>query len=168
MGDAEHEIYGSDPCSLADLMGLAQDSGGEPEPQVLAAVLDEELTKPIQPELSGTHVAGATKAGGPSVESIGDLLRHPHPPLELLLLAKAYARANLQHPDSALPRDVALVLYFTCIAAAMVKCGQRITHLQSRSLRDGLAWAADRTWASDGTRGLLRAALESIQEDKGL
>jgi len=173
MADPAYDIYKSDPRSLADLLALAQGSGGESDENVLAAVLDDELTKPVRFELcavSGAQAAGArlaASAEGLLVKSLGDLLQHPHPPLELLVLTKAYARANLQHPDGPLPHDVALVLYFACIAAAMVRCGRRITQLGADSLRQGLAWAAGRRWVTGHTQAILQEALALLKEDSG-
>ena len=173
MDDPAHEIYESDPRSLAHVLDLVQGSGKESDPEVLAAVLDDELTRPVQFELSavGPALAGAARIAASSqgllVKSLGDLLQHPHPPLELLVLAKAYARSNLQHPDSALPRDVALVLYFACIAAAMVRCGRRITQLGTESLSAGLAWAAGQAWVAEETRDLLQDAGTSLTRESG-
>jgi hypothetical protein len=171
MADHAHDIYERDPRSLADLISLAQRAGRDTDPRVLAAVLQDELQKPVQFDLGaagrgeGAKAKTAASAEGLLLRGLGDLLRHPHPPPALLILTKDYARAHLQHPDSHLPRDVALVLYFACIAAAIVTSGRRITKLQAEPLRKGLGWAADRTWLTDEVRSLLRAALASLKTE---
>ena len=171
MADSAHDIYESDPRSLANLIGLAQRAGRDTDPRVLAAVLEDELTKPVQFDLDavgrreGAKAEVMASAHGLLLKSLGELLQHPHPPAALLILTKEYARANLQHPDSALPREVALVLYFACIAAAMLKCGRRITELEGEALRKGLDWAAGRAWLTDGVRSLLHGALASTERD---
>jgi hypothetical protein len=62
---------------------------------------------------------------------------------------------------------VAGVLYWSAIAAALVKTGQRITSLADAKLRDGFAWTAQFNWLDEAGRALLRHATEKLATAAG-
>jgi hypothetical protein len=97
-------------------------------------------------------------ARGLLLSSFADLLHHPRPPLEMLRMTKRFAKAARHHPDSPLPPQVANVLYYASIAAALLRCGRRISELDDASLQKGLAWCTSRDWVDAPLRGLLREA----------
>jgi hypothetical protein len=96
------------------------------------------------------------------LKSFSDLFHHPVPPLELLTLTKDFAKANMDHPDSALPQEVAAALYYASIAAALVRLDKRISQLKDAELQRGLLWAKDQPWVDDPTRQLLAQAVNKI------
>ena len=59
-----------------------------------------------------------------------------------------------------MPRDIATMLYFACAAAALVRCGERITRLDDTKLREGLEWAIAQSWLDGTSRELFTAALK--------
>jgi hypothetical protein len=75
----------------------------------------------------------------------------------LVVCLKDYARAACD--DGSLPTEVATLLYFTAIALAAVRCGERITGLDDAALRAGLEWAVGLHWGDDAIRAVLREHL---------
>ncbi len=136
-------------------------------------VYRHEISAPVEYSLEGI---GPGKRGGLArlcashgllIRSIADLLSHPNPPVELLELTKDYAKASREHPESALPPEVATVLYFACIAAAFLRCGRRITELADEPIKRGMEWGTSIPWLDDGTRALFVEALRFLKAQKG-
>ena len=100
------------------------------------------------------------------LETFGDLLRHPHPPLGVLKLMKEFAKVNRDNPESSLPTEIATVIYFTAIVLALTRCGQRITGLDDDALRRGVEWVVAQPWVDESTRSLFRDALTLIGTDR--
>ena len=94
--------------------------------------------------------------------SFADLLRHQSPHLELLELVKDFAKANADHPENGLPKEIAAVLYYACIAAALLRLKARISKLSDADLRRGLRWAAEQPWLDEETKQLLARALAAM------
>jgi hypothetical protein len=67
-------------------------------------------------------------------------------PLALLEETKSFAKLNYGHPESSLPPEVSLVLYFAAIASAEANCRARISRLDDAALRAGYHWALGQTW----------------------
>jgi hypothetical protein len=106
-------------------------------------------------------------AHGLVLKSFADLFHHSAPPVELLELVKSFAKANLDHPESALPGEIASALYYLSIAAALVRLDQRITRLSDADLARGLQWAGEQVWLDDATKELLAKALQKLDGSKG-
>ena len=138
-------------------------------PEELAEIWAHQLVTPVSLDLSGlgaeTAEAMATlrEPAGAAVRTFGELLTHPRPPLELLKLTKAFAKAGRSGPEAVLPEDIAATLYFAAIAAALVRCNERITRLDDAALREGFAWAADRPWLDEPTHELLAGGLARLE-----
>jgi hypothetical protein len=92
------------------------------------------------------------------LKSFADLFHHPSPPVELLELTKDFAKANMDHAQSSLPHEVAAALYYTSIAAALVRLGARISRLPEGELRRGLLWTGEQAWLDEETKQLLLQA----------
>jgi hypothetical protein len=82
--------------------------------------------------------------------------------LELLELTKDFAKANMDHAQSSLPGEVAAALYYTSIAAALVRLDTRITRLPDADLRRGLLWTSEQAWLDAETRQLLLTGSEKV------
>jgi hypothetical protein len=108
--------------------------------------------------LSETH--------GLSLKSFSDLFEHPAPPIELLEAVKDFAKANLDHPESGLPGEIAAALYYTSIAAALVHLDSRISQLTDADLRRGLLWVMEQAWVDEATKKLLTQALKKLTDSK--
>ena len=85
-----------------------------------------------------------------------------HGPIELLRLAKDFAKANMDHPDGSLPKEVAAVLYYASISAAMTRLDERISQLKDTELERGLRWAREQPWVDNQIQQLLVRALNKL------
>lgn len=158
----------SDPRNLASVIDL------DPSPQriwnadELAAIFRHQLSASIQFDLGaldtgdGRKLAALSEAQGLLVKSFGDLLLHPNPPIELLIMLKDFAKANASHRDSALPADVAKVLYYLAISVALVRCKQRITQTTDQELAQSLRWAIELPWIQTPQREIMTEALRML------
>jgi len=61
-----------------------------------------------------------------------------------------------------LPDEVATALYYAAIAAALIRCEERITDLDDASLRHGFQWGVEQPWGDEAVKSVLREALASI------
>ena len=136
--------------ALASMLEVDWAAGRPWEERELAAVLRHQLAAPL-------HVDLRTR-GDETVATFYDLLHHPTPPIELLALAKDFAKACRADPDSPLPREVAAVIYFGAIAVARRRCGTLITQLSPEELRAGVEWVLAQPWVDPATRELFALA----------
>jgi hypothetical protein len=145
---------------LERLMELGLAAGEPLRPAELRALWRHQLGSPLQFDLgnfdpnAGARLRRLSDAEGLLLRSLGDLLRHPQPPLELLRLAKDFAKAHEQSPDGPLPPELARVLYYAAIAAAWARCGRRITALDDAQLRRAFDWALAQPWMDRATKEL--------------
>lgn len=137
-----------DPLRLAELMDSTL-----PGPPDLAAVLREVLSAPLLDVLEVEKEL--------LVHSLGDLLRHPAPGVDLLRIVKQFAKDNVR-PDSDLPHPVATWLYYASIAGALVRHGVRISNLEDGAMRDGFGWARNQSWVEEEWRTLFREAIAAV------
>jgi len=171
--DSTSLVFKSTAKKLAGLMA----AGGERDrlwrEDELAAVFRHQMAAPVLVDLGGFDPRAAallkrlSEAQSLVLRSFSDLFQHPSPPREVLELVKNFAKTNMDHPDACLPGEIAAVLYYTSIAAALVRLGLRITHLSDADLRQGLVWANGQPWLDRGTRRLLRQALKKIPHGGG-
>jgi hypothetical protein len=152
-------IRQSDPSLLSDLLHFEKLERPW-QPAELEAVLRHQLAAPVEFDLAGMGEAVADRlrtlaaSQGLVLKSVGDLLRHPHPPIELLEMLKDFAKAHVLHPRSPLPREIAAVLYYASIFAAMSRCDRQITKLDSDRLRAGVAELLPQEWLDQSIRAL--------------
>jgi hypothetical protein len=134
----------------------------------LGAILKHQMAIPIAVDLSGQKKAAAQQliavcAGqGMLLKSYEDLFEHEHPPFELLKIIKDYAKTCLSAKNSPLPSEVASVLYYATIAAAMVRCRRRISTLTDDKLRKGFKWVLTRPWKDKAISKLVKQAMSSL------
>jgi len=166
--DTAGSVFKSRPKSLATLMAARREQGRLWRPDELAAIFRHQLSAPVMLDLGGFDPGAAVKlkvlseAQGLLLKSFSELFEHPAPPIELLEATKEFAKLNLDHPESCLPREIAAVLYYTSIAAAVVRLDRRISQLPEAELRRGLLWARDQEWVDGKTRDLLNEALAKL------
>ena len=160
-------IHATAPHHLAELLrpGSALSSGWSADE--LAEILRHQMTVPVKLEL--IPAAGERPDGPQATDPHADLsfrefLGHPLPSLPLLREVKDYAKAARSDPRGALPAEIATVLYFACIAAALLRHRARLTSLDERPLVRGLQWLAALPWADALTRALAAEALSHLVE----
>ncbi len=97
------------------------------------------------------------------IASVRELLESQNPPMALLTAVKALAK---RRPKNVFPPEMALLLYYGSIAAAMVRCGQRISKLRDDDLRNGFSWAIKEQWVPETVCDLFRLALSKLGGQK--
>jgi len=153
-------VDNSEPGALAEMLAVDAATMRLWESEELAAMLRHQLAAPLELDLSdmGTasveDVARLSQAPERSIRTFGDLLSHPAPPVGLLIFVKDFAKANRQDPDSALPKEIAAVLYFASILVAQQRCERRISKLDEEKVRAGAKWVLEQPWVDPTTRKL--------------
>ena len=154
----------SQPGALAAMLAIDEAATRTWEPGELAAVLRHQLAAPLGFDVGSMGPASAEEVdrlsaapGGP-IRTFSDLLLHSAPQVELLVLAKDFAKASRSDPGAALPKEIAAVLYFATIVVARRRCGSRISNLSDDELRAGIEWALAQAWIDPATRALFADA----------
>ena len=88
--------------------------------------------------------------------SVRELLESANPSIQLLIELKNLAK---RRPRNLIPPEMALLLYYGSIAAAMVRCGARITRLRDEDLRNGFSWAIKQPWVPEKICAVFREGL---------
>jgi len=168
----DRDVYDGKADLVAQLFKL-----GEPGQQMwrreeLREILRHQLSAPVEfdfgylgPEATD-RLDKLLSQADPPVRSFHDLLHHPAPPVELLVLTKEFARAGLRGADALLPREIASMLYVLSIVAAMKHCGCRITKLDTQGLRHILDWALEQPWVDESTRAFLQEGYQITGDDE--
>ena len=134
----------------------------------LKAIFGHQWSTPLAVDLGGLDEALAGQVSmlassqGLVLRSFGDLLAHPNPPLPLLELSKEFAKRSLYSPSPSIPHDVARVLYFASIAAALAHCRKRITTLEDEEVITGIKWSLSCEWVTHSARTVLEAGLQAL------
>ncbi len=166
-------VFDTDRHQLATLLDLSPDAERLWRDEELGALLRHQMTAPMQVDLINLErglalkVRNLAEAQGLTLKSFGDLLAHPNPPVELLKITKDFAKACRLSPHSPIPHEIASVLYFTSIAAALVRCRRRITGLTNDALAEGFRWVLSRSWLDAPTRSLTEESLLFLNTQAG-
>ena len=168
--DSAGALSKSAPKSLAAFLAAGAERARLWRPDELGAIFRHQMAAPILVDLAGFDPATASRlktlsdAQNLLLKSFLDLFLHPVPPLELLSLTKDFAKINMDHPDSSLPREIAAVLYYASIAAAFVRLDKRISQLTDADFQRGLAWAKAQSWIQTAFTQLFDQALEKLAQ----
>jgi hypothetical protein len=166
--DSAAALRKSPPKSLAAFFAAGAERARLWRPEELCAIFRHQMSAPILVDLggfdpaTGVRLKALSEAQSLLLKSFSDLFHHPVPPVELLSLTKDFAKANMDHPDSSLPQEVAAALYYASIATAIVRLDARISQLSDAELQRGLHWAKDQPWVDDPLREILLQALKKI------
>ena len=162
--DSSAAVFNSRAKKLATLLTTGEERARLWRPDELAAIFRHQMSAPVLVDLgtfdprSATRLRALSEAQGLLLRSFTDLFHHPAPPVELLELVKDFAKANLDHPESGLPGEIAAALYYTSIAAALVRLDARISQLPDADLKRGLRWTLEQAWLDEKTKELLAQA----------
>lgn len=171
--DSSAALFKSRAPQLSALMASGEDRGPLWRPDELAAIFRHQMSAPVLMDLGSfdPRTAGQLKtlaaAQGLLLSSFTDLFNHPNPPVQLLQLVKDFSKANLDHPESGLPREIATALYYASIAAALVRLDKRISQLPDADLQRGLLLAQAQPWLDDRTKSLFAEALKKVSGREG-
>lgn len=137
-----------------------------------SAILEHQLAASLEAELTGIDSQIGTKLEvwrrqlEHPLERFSDLLAHPQPPVELLSIAKRFAKRAKASANGFLPDEVATVLYFSCIAVGAIRCDTQISRMGKEKLLHGLAWTDDQEWVERPIRTLIEQAIVSLGPNK--
>ncbi len=98
----------------------------------------------------------------PAAMTFADLLFGAPPPVTTLILVKEFAKAHLANPARLLPKDIATVLYFACLACGLMRFGKSISSLAPEQLIKGFRWSLQQPWLDPSSRALLQQASEIL------
>jgi hypothetical protein len=166
--DSSSSAFKSHAKELAELMASGWETARLWRPEELAAIFRHQMSAPMLVDLGSFDAPTATRlktlsdAQGLLLKSFADLINHPAPPVELLTLVKNFAKSNVDHPESGLPGDIASALYYSSIAAAIVRLDKQISQLPDADLRKGFRWLQGQLWLDEKTKVLLAEALKKI------
>jgi hypothetical protein len=172
--DSSASLIKSRAKELAALMSTSEASGPLWRADELAALFRHQLAAPVLMDLgsfdprTANQLKTLTAAQGLLLSSFADLFNHPAPPIQLLQLVKEFAKANMDHPESGLPAEIATALYYTSIAAALVRLDTRITQLPDADLQRGLRLVQEQKWLDDATKTILAGALKKLSGQGGV
>src|SRR5437879_6993673 len=112
MCDVRKHLLKAEPKRLATLLAIDQIPARLWRPDELTAIFKHQLAAPVQLDLAEGTAGNATAlpSGFPEIRTFDELFHHPKPPIELLRSVKEFAKANRDHPASALPNEIATVL----------------------------------------------------------
>jgi hypothetical protein len=147
-------------AALAAIIAFDSDGRAIWPAQQLRAALHRQLVSTLSER---QQLEDAGQSAHPPIETLGQLLHHPRPPMKLLWLAKEHAKLSREDPHSPLPPEVALLLYYGSIAAALLRHGQRISRLSDDDLRGGFNWSARQEWVDEPTRLLFLEAMAMLR-----
>ena len=170
---AQRDIQSADLESLARLVDQASPQQRLWRAEELDAILRHQLSAPVYFDMKNLdqglarRVEALCKGQGLLLRSFRDLLQHPNPPIELLEITKDFAKALAIQPHSPVPHEIAMMLYFAAITAAMVRCQRRITALGNQELRDNLEWLDGQPWVDAETRHLLQEGRALLDHERG-
>jgi hypothetical protein len=159
----DEDLTTAAPHVLASLMNVEGDprSGGWRSDE-LAEILRHQLDAPLLFDLSAMGADGAAAASGEAgadhAWSFGALFLHPRPPLTMLRLTKRFAKTSDRRSANPLPSQVATVLYYAAIIAALLRHGERISGVDDAGLCEGTAWVLGQAWVTGPLRELFREA----------
>lgn len=159
----EPNVRGTDPQRLSRLWACESDALIQWQPDELAAVFKHLLSSSIADEVEAVQPRLAKKlqqreaAPDESLGTFGDLLNDEHPPLDLLNVVKEFCK-HAEEAES-LPADVAFVLYASVISVALLRCDERISSADDKSLRSTIKWAGSRDWISPEAKSWFEQAL---------
>jgi hypothetical protein len=170
--DSSAAVTKSRAQELAALMSTSDESSPLWGADELAALFRHQMSSPVLVDLgsfdprTANQLKTLAEAQDLLLSSFADLFNHPMPPLPLLQLVKDFAKANMDQPESGLPREIATALYYLGIAAALLRLDKRISQLPDADLQRGLHWTQEQRWLDDATKGLVAAALKKLSGDK--
>ena len=154
---------------LSQMLSLDGEATGLWQAEDLRDILRHQLDVPLDMELllHEAPTSAGTRKDPTTAEraypSLAALLADTDAPLPLLKRLKDYTKAASNSPDSPLPEEIATVLYFAAIAAALVRHTQRISGLGNDGLKWGFSWAMGETWVADEMRPLFAEAMERLE-----
>lgn len=156
--DGEVAVEGS----MAAWLRLRPEEMGDVLRHQLSVCVDDAQHAEALQALPSGHTPVTIQARLDPPWTFGALLTDPKPPLRLLERVKALAKPAMVRKDGDLPREVAGIVYYGAIFAAMNRCGETITSLSRNDLADAARWALRRPWLTEPLAALFQEALQQL------
>jgi hypothetical protein len=159
------DLHRADPSLLARILDVEEATIHAWPQHELGSILRHQLATPVQLDLEGRnsslHAGPHALPHGQHLGKLtfGELLHHPEPPVELLRQIKHFAKASRKSGESALPAEIATVIYLMAIVVARLRCHTRISEQSDESLAHGIHWVQSQPWVDERTHQLFREAL---------
>lgn len=159
----------SDAKSLSDMLAIDDTTDALWNKEDMEELLAHQLKSPLDIDLAEHDPAAATSLHSVRTtmaeppQTFGELFLHEHPPVEVLRWVKEFGKNQRRSSDTVLPRELATYLYFTSIAAALIRGGQRISELSDEKLEKGFHWLLAQPWVDEDSRTLLEQAVEELE-----
>lgn len=167
--DSEQTIFMTKPEGLARILDV--DATDLWSPEEMQAMWHHQLSAPIDIDLAAvTSVRATILRNSPQFASFqgktfGDLFAHLEPPIELLELAKEFAKQTLKDSEETQLKEVASALYYASYAAGVVHYQKIIGSMKEDELRPGFNWALKQNWLDDQTKKVILAARQFLADN---
>ncbi|MBI4661272.1 MAG: hypothetical protein HY735_20815 [Verrucomicrobia bacterium] len=171
MPSQEFEFLPDMPRRFARLVRVTDQNDDPWQPEELGAIWRHQLSAPVRfdfPEEGGRSVSPMDPNQGATREpelKLADLLHDARAPIELLKRAKEFAKGKRQQASKGYPKDIARVLYFASIVAALVRHRKRITRLTDSDILQGIEWALKQPWLDMETLRLFQEGKARLCRD---
>ena len=146
------------PRQLARLLAVNDVEEEAWEAADLGSILQHQLAASLRSELQ-------EQLSDVKLVSFADLLFHGDPPVDVLRQACDYAESQCLLPGAVLPRPIALVLFYACLAAAKVHAHRQISSRKPSDLERGWRWACGLSWLQEELRQVFIEALDSLESE---
>lgn len=157
--------HNTDDCSLdglAEILRRARQSAWRESD--FPSLWNHQLQSPLSSELETYRIIPPGHAAAAGQTFKGALFTDAAS-LELIGLVKQYAQALRDGENSALPKEVALMLYYLALATAWTRHRHRLSSLPLEKLMEGWTWASSRIWIDSQTRTCLENAARSYHTE---
>jgi hypothetical protein len=160
----------SDPDRLARIFAATLEDHPPYCREELGPILRHQLSAAVEFDLGSLDpgsqrllraAAACGDQGG--IRTFRDLFSHEHPPIQLLQLTKDFAKNHLNHPDSPLPPEIAVVLYYASIISGLVRLKRSLSWLTPADLARGLVQMLSLPWLDEELRRLFDQGLALLQ-----
>ena len=157
MSDTDFEQM--NPHAISRVMELTDKPQELWKPEELGEILSHQLKMSASTDSFGSTDHPAVE---PAAQSLGQLLADPHPSIDLLNKIRRAAKSDYNSDAALLPRDAAIVIYYACIAAALVRLSQKISDLDEPQLLSAFTWVLRRRWIDAGLVELFTQATAAV------
>ena len=158
-----------DPHSLSTMLRFDDIHRHQWSTRDLQDMLTHQLAAPLHLGLGPLSAEVTAQLGaGPephnSRMTLGELLRHAHPPLEVLKLVKRFAKMCRRSADNPLPSEIVMFMYYASIIVAVLRLNESISEITDVSIKRGVSWLAVQPWMAGEMRSLLKEGLSYLED----
>jgi hypothetical protein len=168
-----NDMPGTDPFShttrLAKLIDLDPSPTSVWDHSEFAQILKHQLGAKIRTDLKNSPFA--RDAGLPESPLLADLtfgeaLTGDSPCIEILVLIKDFGKSHWHSKNSGLPKEIAMVLYYSALASALNHGHGLITKLPPESLLKGFQWAMEQEWVPSALKEPIQQGVDYLSIER--